>query len=280
MSATAAWLHATPCPVHESTSRRPALVETPSPAESSSPGVPPIRARVVMALVSLLLVLAGFGWLLAELGRHPISSVRIAAEFRHLDRSELEKLVQPHLGGSFFAVDVNAVRLAARSMPWVREASVRRVWPGSIHIAIVEREAAYRWQSTGLLESDGTLFTPTARDGFDKLPLLAGPDETHAEVVTLFKQTAALLAAIQQPLRMLEMSARGAWRARLANGIELVLGREPRQAAMRRLARAFPAVLAGQQERIEAIDLRYANGFAVRWKPVLPQAGATPETQG
>ncbi len=239
-----------------------------------------VRPRVVLALISLAAVLAGLGWLGVELGGHPISSVRIAAEFRHLDRGELEAAIEPHLGNSFFGVDVDAVRRAASTLPWVREASVRRVWPGSIHIAIVEREAAYRWGDKGLLEADGTLFTPTTREGFDDLPLLSGPDDAHAQVVALYGELTALLTPIGQRLRSLEQNARGAWRAQLSGGIELILGREPGHAALNRLARAFPAVLAGQQERIEAIDLRYANGFAVRWKTPPAATTASPESHG
>lgn len=245
----------------------------PRHATYGAPAMPRVRLRVVLALLSLMLVLAGLVWLLVELGRHPVDSVRIAAEFRHLDRGELEAVVQPHLGQSFFSVDVDAVRAAARSLPWVREASVRRVWPGSIHIAIVEREAAFRWGNTGLLEHDASLYVPARREGFADLPLLAGPSGTESDVHDRYLEFQALLAAVGLDLRVLTLSGRGAWRAQLANGVTLVLGRDRSAEPMRRFVRAYPAALAARVGEVETVDLRYANGFAVLWKTTPVQAG-------
>jgi cell division protein FtsQ len=36
------------------------------------------------------------------------------------------------------------------------------------------------------------------------------------------------------------------------------------------LARVYPRVLAAQIDRIAVVDLRYVNGFAVRWKAERP----------
>ena len=254
---------------------QPPLREVPPPRRAPAPArrASRVRPRVVVALVSLALVLAGLAWLVVELGRHPIDSVRIAAEFRHLERGDLESVVQPHLGESFFGVDVVAVREAARALPWVREASVRRVWPGSIHIAIVERVAAFRWAGDGLLEADGTLFTPRRRDGFEHLPLLEGPAGSEAEVRARFAEFRALLEPVGLRLRELALSARGAWQATLDNEVVLVFGREDDLAPMRRFVRAYPAALSARIDEVEAVDLRYANGFSVRWKRAAAEAG-------
>jgi len=266
MSVTAASLHA-PATASRAT-HAPPPVERLRSVEPAVAPTPRVRLRVVFALTSLLMVLTGFAWLLVELGGHPVSSVRIAAEFRHLQRADLEAAIAPHLAGSFFAVEMDSVRAAARAVPWVRDVSVRRVWPGSIHVAVVEREARFRWGETGLLEDDATLFTPVDRSGFDDLPLLDGPPGSEMTVRELHERMGGVLRPLGLDIRDLRMSARGAWRAHLGNGIELVLGRDPSDTVLRRLARAFPAVLTGQVERIETIDLRYANGFAVRWKPL------------
>ena len=241
----------------------------------SRPGAPaiatPVAARRAWpALLSLALVAVGAGWLIYELGHQAITSVRIAGEFHNLDRVEFERAVEPHLDGSFFTTDVATIRSAARQLPWVRESSVRRVWPGAIHIAVVEREAVFRWGEASLMEADATTFTPADASGFGQLPLLAGPPGTEADVVDRFHQLEAQFAPLGQHLAQVTLSERGAWRAVLGSGVVLLLGRDPAPGALTRLLNAFPAVIAPRLYEAEQVDLRYANGFAVRWRPNAP----------
>jgi len=45
------------------------------------------------------------------------------------------------------------------------------------------------------------------------------------------------------------------------------VGRAAPEARLRRLVAAWPAALAGRAGRVARVDLRYTNGFAVRWRP-------------
>lgn len=246
------------------------VVEAPPAPPAGAP--PRERLRLLAGGLLALLVLAAVTWLVTELRDQPVTSVRVAGDFVHVRRRALEAAVAPFITGSFFDVDVQAVRRAALSLPWVRGASVRRVWPGSIHVAVVERVPAYRWNEHGLLEADGALFRPATRAGFDALPLLQGPPGTQHTVLARYLAFRRVLAPTGQHIRRLRMSERGAWRAVLGSGVLLVLGRDPGTAELARFARAFGAVFRNHMDEVERVDLRYANGFAVRWKKPTPEA--------
>ena len=62
------------------------------------------------------------------------------------------------------------------------------------------------------------------------------------------------------------MTARGAFTVGLSNGTTLILGSAPTAVSVSRFARSFDALLAERVPEVEQIDLRYVNGFAVRWK--------------
>jgi len=69
-------------------------------------------------------------------------------------------------------------------------------------------------------------------------------------------------------LSSLGMDARGAWRVTFGNGLSLALGTEETDRRLLRFFRFFPALRREQGRRPVSIDLRYANGFAVRWEAI------------
>lgn len=235
-------------------------------------GEQPVNGSVARSMLGIVLfsALIGTGYAFyVKLGAYSILSVRIAGEFNQVPKRQLENAVTARLPASFFSVDVSSVRDAALAIPWVKEATVRRVWPDSLHIAVIEREAVARWGERELLERDGTLFEP--HGGVPSKPelILHGPPETQMEVLTRYAQLEPVFAGVCGGLQSLSLDVRGLWRARLNCGPELVLGKRPKDEALNALAHTLTEVFGTRTEDIERIDLRYANGFAVRWKVPL-----------
>jgi len=221
-------------------------------------------ARSLALLPLVAVVLVGASLLVIELGSRPIASVRVAGDFRHVTRAALEAAVAPALGTGFFRVNVNAVRRAALALPWAKDVSVRRVWPDSVHIALVERDAEARWVGGGLIDADGALFHPETVPADLELPRLAGPAGSHADALARYRVLAAALAPLGAGIRSLALDRRAAWEAELTGGTRLVLGRHASPERLQRFARAFSAALGGRLGEVERVDLRYTHGFAVR----------------
>lgn len=227
-----------------------------------------------LAVASLLVALAAAVVSLAQrLDTHTVNSVRVAGEFRHVSRSALERVVADQITKGFFEVDVEAVRDASRALPWVREASVRRVWPDSLHVAIVEREPVARWNDAALMEADGALFQPHGKVGGLSLPSLYGPAESEREVLAAYGRFRAALGPLGGGIESLRLVDRGGWRILLANGTTLVLAEGQDAATIKRFASAAAREIAEHLDRIEQVDLRYAGGFAVRLRKV-PDLGS------
>jgi cell division protein FtsQ len=226
------------------------------------------RSRPLL-IALLLLALAGAALpILQSLGGHAVNSVRVAGEFNHVSRNTLERVVADQITKGFFEVDVEAVRVASRALPWVREASVRRVWPDSLHVAIVEREPVARWNAHDLMERDGTLFQPHGGVRELDLPELFGPPESEREVLAAHGRFRSVLGPLGGGIERLRLLARGGWRLVLANGTTLVLADGQDDATLKRFARAAAKEIAEHLDQIEQVDLRYAGGFAVRLKQV------------
>ena len=225
-------------------------------------------------VASLLVALAAAALpIVQRLDGHTVNSVRVAGEFRHVSRYALETVVADQITKGFFEVDVEAVRAASRALPWVREASVRRVWPDSLHVAIVERQPVARWNDGTLMEADGSLFQPHGKAGELDLPKLAGPIQSEREVLAAHRRFSSVLGPLGGGIESLRLLERGGWRLLLANGTTLVLAEGQGASTLKRFARAAAKEIAEHLDQIEQVDLRYAGGFAVRLKQVPKRAG-------
>ncbi|HKU69542.1 MAG TPA: cell division protein FtsQ/DivIB, partial [Burkholderiales bacterium] len=67
----------------------------------------------------------------------------------------------------------------------------------------------------------------------------------------------------QTPVQV-QVNARRAWQLKLHNGLTLELGREDIEARLSRFVALHDRTIGRLERRIDYVDLRYANGFAVR----------------
>lgn len=217
---------------------------------------------MVMVLLFIGATMLPVWYALREL---PIRSVWIAGTLQHIDRAVLEQVINARLEGGFFGVNVDAVRTAVQRLPWVREVSVRRIWPDSLHIAVVERMAAARWGRDQLMEADGTVFSPE-RGVASELAELEGPPGSALRVLARYRGLQRLLAPLEGRIEHLALNARGTWRGRLDTGLVMVFEEGLEQARLRQFVKVASKVLRPRLDDVKQVDLRYVNGFAVRWK--------------
>ena len=179
--------------------------------------------------------------------------------------------------GGFFTVDVEEVRRAAESLPWVASASVRRVWPDGLRLHVVEQRAAARWGEAGLLNMNGQLFEPAADTIPQHLPRLDGPEELRRRVMEHYVAITAALAPIGRRVDALSIDDRRAWRLTLDDGVELQLGRDDTLDRVQRFVRVYPQLFAVREAELKTVDMRYSNGFAVRGDRPQQTAGEQKE---
>lgn len=208
-----------------------------------------------------LLVLAAVAIEVARLPAFSLREVRVVGEVKHVARDEVEDVVRRELRGNFFTIDLPATRAAFERLPWVRHVNVRRQWPARLDIALEEHVPFARWGAGSLVNTHGEVFT-AAHDG--ELPIFAGPDGTAREIAIQYRYFQRSLGTIGETPVEVQVTARRAWQVKLASGMTLALGREAVEARLERFVAAHQRTLGRLGRRIDYVDLRYANGFAVR----------------
>jgi len=227
------------------------------------------------ALFAVAAVLAVYtAWTLA--GRLPVFAlreVRIGGELAHVTRGEIERVVQRELRGNFLTLDLAATSASFQRLPWVRRASVRRLWPARLEVALEEHVPLARWAGAALVNTQGEVFR-AAYDG--TLPVFIGPEGMAREITIQFRYFRSSLETIGQTPVQVQVSPRRAWQLVLENGVTLALGREQTEARLARYVSAHDRTLAQLARRVDYVDLRYSNGFAVRL-PELRHEKARPK---
>ncbi len=226
-----------------------------------------LAANALYALALAALVAAGGIWL-AQRPSFALSALLIDGDTDHINTPTVRASVIGHLKGNFFTVDLDAARQAFEQMPWVRRASVRRVWPNALAVTLEEYKPLGTWGSDQLVSVDGELFTANQGELDDDLPAFDGPPGTAKEVVARYFDFKKWLAPIGATPDEVTLSPRYAWTVKLSNGTEIEYGRERNASTLEershRLTAAWKAVTARWGNDIEYADLRYPNGFAIR----------------
>jgi cell division protein FtsQ len=204
-----------------------------------------------------------------------IRTVRIESTFERVRRQDIAAVVAPYAASGFFQVDLKAIRESLVAMPWIRSAAVRRVWPDTLYIAVVEEKPVARWGGSGLVNEQGEVFYPDDAERIGGgLPLLEGPPHAAKAVLVYYRAVTDQLAPLGLGVARLSVDARRARELTLSNGLHLTLGRRDADGQLRRFIHFYPAVMAGRTADIAAVDLRYTNGFALRWRPAAAQPQA------
>ncbi|GIX21688.1 MAG: hypothetical protein KatS3mg121_0471 [Gammaproteobacteria bacterium] len=217
-----------------------------------------------LRLAALLLVLAAAAGFAERAVPPPTWRVALVGVADPLQRAALLETLRAHLHGRFFTADLDRVRAALEAHPWLARVELYRRWPDRLLVRVAPRRPVARFNDTLALDAQGRPFTPTALP--EDLPRLAGPVDEAEAIWAKYTAWRAVLAAADLKLVGLRREARGAWTLHFADGLEAVLSDRDPEARLRRFVLAWRRLDAADRAAAARVDLRYSNGFAVRWR--------------
>jgi cell division protein FtsQ len=162
-------------------------------------------------------------------------------------------------------VDIQRIQQQVNRQPWIRDVSVRRVWPSQIVVSVIERNAYARWDEKRLISTRGVVFEADTQQ-FDKLPLINGYVGKSVALLQQYVELKQRLSGHGIELNELREDNKGALSLLLDKQLRVSLGSHDNEQKIRHLLAVFPGHIRPRSERIEHIDFRYNNGFAIAWK--------------
>lgn len=226
-----------------------------------------IRPVSGLIFITIIIGLCGFAGLrFMDPSTLPVRHVSVTGDFLHLSPESLQSRASTVVRGGFFNVNVDSIQQVLLEDPWVRSVSVKRIWPDRLAINIKEQTAVVQWGEDGLLNPDAEIFNPERSTFPEDLPKLVGPEATHGILLNKYFYIQHLLPEGLSVVT-LELSERRSWEIKLSNGALVRLGKNDVDIRLARFLKYFPVTGIGYTGEIDYIDMRYTNGFVIRWNP-------------
>ena len=197
----------------------------------------------------------------------PVAHVKVYG-VQHVAHQEIETLVSPFVNQGFFAVKVDRIKEKILQLPWIAEVVVQKVWPNQVIITINEKNPVARWNNASILSSQGELFAPDLTTYPTNLPQFSGPTGEQILMTETFAKMNDALQPLHFKIARLELTPTMTWTATLSNGVKLHIGHKDVLTRLNHFVKVYPKIVGDKVADIDYIDLRYANGVAVRWKSV------------
>ena len=236
--------------------------------------------RLVLECVFVVVLLMGIAasiyaiyQRLSQQNFFPLKRVIIQEPLRYGDMREVSEIIRNHHQRDLLHMDVTLLADEMQRLDWIAKASVYKRWPDAVEVKLEERVPVVRWGGRAFLDASGEPFSIPDNDKLRELATIHGPDGYEKQVLQYWHDIAPWLGARQLQLQQLSLDQRLVWHAELENGLDVILGRDQLNDRLKKLAVVDDKVIKPYHRYIEAIDLRYHDGFSVRWK-----AGVKPVT--
>lgn len=224
-----------------------------------------VQGLAISAFLAALLL----AWrCVADPQEFPIRRIQIHASQQHVEPEVLRDLIAPYVTLGFLRFPSNELEKKLSHLPWVKIASVQRIWPDTILVRITEYEAKARFGADQLIDEDGALFQVPVAMIPAHLPLLTGPASESVSLSHAREMTEQLLAPVGLVLEEIILDERHALHLKLTNGTTMELGRIDPLKHLARFAALYPKIvkLKPDATRAARVDLRYPNGLAIQWR--------------
>ena len=231
------------------------------------------------SLVAMFIATAIGGVVLGGNGVTVLSAVTAKAGFAiekveitgQSETSETDVLSALDIGQypSLLTLDLEDAQARIEKLPWVKTASLKKLFPDSVEIRITERQPYAVWQHDGklsLTDRDGKLITDAIDDRYAGLPHVVGVGA--AEKVADFTSLLAPYPAIQSQVHAGILVSENRWTLVLNNGIDLMLPADDPAKALATIA-GLDRTQSLLSREIAAVDMRQPGQLVLR----LTEAG-------
>ena len=219
---------------------------------------------IVFTIVAVILGRPTLQKLITEF--FPIRYIQVEGAFQYIDKDDIKNKIKPLVQLGYFSVDLQAIQHSVMNLAWAEKVKVQRIWPDRLKLRIYEQRPVVRWQADSLLNAQGEIFTPMNIDRFQSLAVLYAPVEQRQQMLQVMD--GLKLSLLDQGLRLTEfrVSDRQSWLLAMENGMVIQLGRFQPLQKFSLLMQTLMVIGSELVEKIAYIDMRYPNGYAVRWR--------------
>jgi cell division protein FtsQ len=257
-----------------------------------------IKRILSLVFISLVIGLSAYGVNhLYKKDSFPIAQIMMVNKLNEQDANQLQHIISSEMNGGFFSLNIELLREEIETLAWIDIVSVRKKWPESVYVDIKEKQVSARWlmsdnsrftinklkqqswNNKNLISDKAIVFSTTlTQEQFEKykqLALLSVPDHSLKEGLEKCQKIDEKVKHSDLKVLRCFQDQRLSWFVELDNGFQLYLGQQKNREnkevdnIIKRtelFISAYEEIFKKYEQDIERIDMRYTNGFAIKWK--------------
>jgi cell division protein FtsQ len=219
----------------------------------------------LLMLAPLLLIAAGYIWINRP-ENLTIQSVEVTGDLKYLDQEELQPIIAPFVSTNLHLLDAKNLETELEFNTWVHSASMTKLWPDKLRITIHEERPIAFWGDDSMLNEFGEIIDADLPEKTGQLPILFSPEDNGRNMVENYLKVQEWTRDFPAKIIEFREDSRGSWQLKLASGLVVNIGREQQEKRLRRFVVGYKEELVDKISKVHTVDLRYTNGFAVKWK--------------
>jgi len=197
----------------------------------------------------------------------PLTSLILTGHKEHVSEDAVRAILIAQKDKlNFFTLEISQIQEQLEALPWVYSASIRKRWPDTLKIHIVEQPIVAIWNDNKLLNRFGEIIDADPSTALFPLVALYGEDNATNDVLETYIKIKQLLKVNNFKIASLKSDKRQSTDVVLENGIGLRLGQEQKLDRIQRFLSVYPLIEKKYDiSTINYVDLRYDTGFAIGW---------------
>jgi len=229
-------------------------------------------AKLSLLLISLtVLLMAALMSGVIKSNHWLVTNIELEAEFKRVNSEQIRVVVADYPERSFFKVRAKVIRDNLKVIPWVQKVTVNKKWPNTLIIRLIEHKAVAVWNNNQLLNEKGEIFDVDSINDLTALPKINGKDSNSISIWDNYIRYSDIIKKTGYDINTTVVTNRGGWNVYLSNGLNIKLGSQKIDAKLVRLAETWTTLIKLNNKMPEYIDLRYTNGYAIKWPETLTE---------
>ncbi len=225
-------------------------------------------------LLFSLAVIAGIALLAMEALRSlPVERIVVGGKLENLRHAAVREALAGELDAGLLFLDLDALRARLESLPWVYGAELRRRFPDTLEVRVVEQVPIARWGDSAYLNHEARVIEVADAKRWADLPAIRGPEDSAPRLMRHYQQLLLDLAPLALTPVSLTEDDFGQLGVVLDNGTALQLGDREFRGRLQRFVELWRSELARSDVAVHHVDLRYETGAAVAFEEAEQVAG-------
>jgi len=220
---------------------------------------------ILLMIAPLLLIAAAYFWIQRP-ENLTITSVEVTGDLKYLNQDSLQPIIEPYVATNLFLLEAKELETELEFNSWVYSASLTKLWPDKLRITIHEERPIAFWGEDSMLNEFGEIIDAELPEKVGELPVLYSPEDNGRGMVENYLNVQKWTTDLPIQISEFREDSRGSWQLKLADGLTVNIGRVQQERRLRRFIVGYRRELMDKIKTVHTVDLRYTNGFSVKWK--------------